>query len=44
MLTPKVIAHRIRLTEAFINRKKSEYEELEKDLEYLNKKLVNNNQ
>src|SRR5699024_6416114 len=40
VLTPKGIRHRISLTEAFIKRKKIEYEELEKDL----KKLKNNYQ
>lgn len=35
VLTPSGIAERIRLTEAFIERKKQEYEELQKDLQEL---------
>lgn len=35
VLTPSGMAERIRLTEAFIERKKHEYEELKRDLEEL---------
>lgn len=35
VLTPSGIAERIRLTEAFIQRKKQEYEALQRDLEIL---------
>lgn len=35
VLTPSGVAERIRLTEAFIQRKKQEYEALQRDLEIL---------
>lgn len=37
LLTPAGVKERVRLTEAFIQRKKQEYEELQKDLEQLRK-------